>query len=273
MNDGKEPTSENLRRELNLITFRVKEDEKEEEIKPKTFLQFFEQLIEERGKSSQFTKGTIKNYKTAFKHLVNYCEKRKIKLDYDNIDLDFFNDFTNYLYSPPFEFSKNYVGKLIKNMKTVLHEATDRDLNTNLKFRSKKFSVTSEEVKNIYLNLEELKNLYVLDLSKNKRLEKVRDLFLVGCYTGLRFSDFTSIKPEHIRIVEGVKLIDIFTQKTKQLVTIPIHSIVAKVFDKYKTKDSVLPKPLSNQKMNDYLKDGLGLSRQEVQQLQEELLR
>lgn len=252
ISEGRKPTNDDLREALNEITYRVKQEENEA---PKTFLQFFEKLIEERAESPKFSKGTIKNYKTAFNHLTAYCGKKKIALDYDTIDLDFFNRFTNYLYSPPLEFSTNYVSKLIRNLKTILQEATERGLNTNLKFKSKKFRVKEEEAKNIYLSLEELRILYDLDLSENKRLEKVRDLFLVGCYTGLRFSDFTSIKPEHLRFIDGVQVIDIFTQKTKEPVTIPVKPLVAQIFDKYRENGSILPKPLSNQKMNQYLKE------------------
>ncbi len=253
VNDGQLPSYEDLRTALNVATFRTVEDK--EEKASTTLMQFYEQLIQEREASPQFTKGTIKNYRTAYNHLATYQKKKRITLDFDSIDLDFFNSFTNYLYSPPRKYSTNYVSKLTRNLKTILQEATERGINTNLKFKSKKFRVSSEEAKNIYLTKEELQALYQLDLSKNLRLEKVRDLFLVGCYSGLRFSDFTQIKPEHLRMINEVQVIDIFTQKTKEPVTIPVHPIVDQVFKKYNDGTNVLPKPLSNQKMNQYLKE------------------
>jgi len=45
----------------------------------------------------------------------------------------------------------------------------------------------------IYLNKEELKAIEELDLSGNSSLEKVRDLFLIGCYIGLRHKDYSTL--------------------------------------------------------------------------------
>jgi hypothetical protein len=58
--------------------------------------------------------------------------------------------------------------------------------------------VIREKTENIYLNDSELLALYNLDLSNSKRLDNVRDLFLIGCYTGLRFSDFSVLSKKNI---------------------------------------------------------------------------
>lgn len=254
INDDKIPTYEDLKRELNQATYRqVIEDEKAKEGVP-TLLEFFEALIEERSKNPKYAVATIKVYKTTFNHLSNYKKTKFKALDFDTIDLDFFNNYVAYLFRKH-KFSTNHVNKLITTLKAVLNEATEREINTNLKFRSKKFRVPKEDAKNIYLSLEELDILYELDLSNNKRLERVRDLFLVGCYTGLRFSDFINIRPEHIRAIDNTKVIDIITQKTKQPVTIPINSKVGAIIERYEDGERVLPNTLSNQKMNKYLKE------------------
>jgi integrase len=251
INDDKLPTLEDLKKELDSCLF--KSDEGETTEAPKPFMLFFDELINERKESPKFALGTIKNYRTAYNHLSNYQKQKRITIDFDNIDLDFFNSYTNYLYA--LKYSTNYVSKLIRNIKTVIQEATERGINANMRFKSKKFRVSGEDAKNIYLTLDELETLHKLDLSQNYRLEKVRDLFLVGCFTGLRFSDFTNIKPEHLRVIDGVQVIDIFTQKTKEPVTIPIHPKVKEVFAKYRNAETILPRTLSNQKMNQYLKE------------------
>ena len=102
------------------------------------------------------------------------------------------------------------------------------------------------------MNESELNTLFELDLNMNPRLEKIRDLFLVGCWTGLRFSDFTGIKKENI---DG-EFIEVETQKTGEVVVIPIHRQVEAIMKRYKGKTlNSLPKPISNQKMNEYLKE------------------
>jgi len=79
----------------------------------------------------------------------------------------------------------------------------------------------------------------------------VRDLFLIGCYSGLRFSDFSRLSPEHIKAVDGGKMIEIDTQKTGEKVFIPLFPILETLLQKYAF---VVPK-ISGQKMNDYLKE------------------
>ncbi len=54
----------------------------------------------------------------------------------------------------------------------------------------------AEDVDTIYLCWQEISLIYYLDLSINKHLENYRDLFVLGCLTGFRFSDYSDIKPE-----------------------------------------------------------------------------
>ena len=82
-------------------------------------------------------------------------------------------------------------------------------------------------------------------------LDKARDLFLIGAYTGLRYSDFTSIRPEHILEEDGKRFLVLHTQKTNTEVTIPLFPIADKILKKYAY---TTPK-LSNQKMNVALKE------------------
>ncbi|MEI7586818.1 hypothetical protein [Runella sp.] len=70
-----------------------------------------------------------------------------------------------------------------------------------MKFQSKAFKTVEDESDSISLTEEELAAMYALNLSDNPRLDKVRDLFLIGANTGLRFSDFTTIKPHNLKKV------------------------------------------------------------------------
>ena len=88
-----------------------------------------------------------------------------------------------------------------------------------------------------------------LDLSDDLRIDRVRDMFLVGCYTGLRFSDLSQLKIENIQ--KGKRVIKVRTQKTEETVVIPIGSVVNRLIEKY---DGHFP-VISNDKMNEYLKE------------------
>jgi integrase len=113
----------------------------------------------------------------------------------------------------------------------------------------------TEEVENIYLDESELSDLYKLDLSENSKLERVRDLFIVGCYTGLRFSDLSKANQTNIITNNrGKKELHIKTIKTAEPVVIPLHNTVLEIIDKY---EGTFPQAISNQKMNDYLKEDI----------------
>jgi integrase len=148
------------------------------------------------------------------------------------------------------DYSTNTIGKNVKNIKVFLKEAFKRGLTTNKIFEDEDFRVTEEDTEQIYLKDDEIMRLYNLDLSKDKKLEKVRDLFIVGCHTGLRFSDLGQIREENF--IENNTQIRIRTQKTGELVVIPMHYVVREIHKKYEGK---LPKMISSQKFNKYLKD------------------
>jgi integrase len=77
-------------------------------------------------------------------------------------------------------------------------------------------------------------------------LAKARDLFLIGCWTGLRVSDYTELTKANI----WGGFIHVRQTKTKDPVTIPIHPVTQAILEKY---DFNLPK-ISQQKLNDYIK-------------------
>ena len=75
-------------------------------------------------------------------------------------------------------------------------------------------------------------------------------MFIIDCYTGLRFSDLVSLRKENINRARDV--VKITTRKTGEVVTIRLKGYVREILKKY---GGTLPEPISNQKMNDYLKE------------------
>ncbi len=85
---------------------------------------------------------------------------------------------------------------------------------------------------------------------EDERLMRVRDIFVFQCFTGVRYSDIQNISREDIRNSTW----NVRTQKTHQIIGIPLNSYALSILAKY----SEFPQPLpviSNQKMNDYLKE------------------
>jgi integrase len=168
---------------------------------------------------------------------------KKIKLSFEIVDTKFYDLYKKYLYG--LEMQPNTVGSEIKRLKSFMNWATESGHNTNLAFKS--FKKPKEKTTIMVLNQDELNTIYSFDLSSNKRLERVRDLFVLGCYTGLRFSDIANLKKENI----NGNFIELRTVKTKDPLKIPIAPHAREIIIKY---DGNLPK-ISNQKANDYIKE------------------
>ncbi|MBK8564926.1 MAG: site-specific integrase [Saprospiraceae bacterium] len=253
LNDGKLPSVAQMKSELDAYTLRGATAGET------SLFGFIEQFIKERESQPKFSPNTIKTYRTTFNHLKAFAAKKRRPLDFADIDLDFFFDFQEFLFTERTDekgkkaiLNQNSASKTIGVLKAMLNEATERGINKNTAYKSRRFSIGRVEVQNIYLSIDELTRLYRLHLEGKKSLDKVRDLFLVGAFTGLRFSDFTNIRPENVRTVDGGQQIQMTTQKTGEAVAVPVHPIVRAILEKHKGQP---PKPLSNQKMNDYLKE------------------
>jgi integrase len=237
-----------------LQAFMDKDRVKQQESKTGLFSliqKFVDNEISYRGRQRQ--SNTTRTYKTTLNHLKEFSAKNKIALDYDGITLDFYNQYVTYLRKQGL--NVNSIGRDIKNLKTFMGEAVDMGYTNNLQFKHKKFAVGREDTEAVYLTWEEILKLYRHDFSSNKRLERVRDLFVFGCCVGLRFSDFSRIKPENIIKDGSDYFIKVKTQKTGETVIIPCNPLVLEIFNKYKSENNTLPRAVSSQKFNDYIKE------------------
>lgn len=106
-----------------------------------------------------------------------------------------------------------------------MNEAAKREYHKNKAYLQ--FSKPKEEIDSVYLTEEEIEKLYRLPLSGVQAA--VRDLFLIGCYTALRYSDYSSLTLWDISNGFIVKR----TQKTQHSVTIPIHPRVEAILRQY----------------------------------------
>ena len=217
------------------------------------FTPFIQTIIDETkrgerttGKGMQFQPRTIMSYTTTLNSLKEYEKTIKKTLNFSDINITFYNKYVKYLNEK--KYSVNTIGSHIKVIKVMMNLATDRDLNDTKDFAKTEFKTINEETQSIYLTIDELQKISNLDLSNNKRLETVRDMFLIACFTGLRFSDLKQLRKEHFYN----DVIKIKTIKTGQTVTIPLHSTVREICNKY---NYTLPRLISNQKMNEYLKE------------------
>jgi integrase len=119
-------------------------------------------------------------------------------------------------------YSDGYISRLVGAAKTVAKE-------NKIIFETKE-RPGNRHKDQIYLTLEEIRKIEIVHLEGNEA--KVRDFFLVACYTALRYSDVT--KANKITNVNGVKVVVIDTDKTGARVGIPAREELVKIIEKYR---------------------------------------
>jgi integrase len=198
--------------------------------------------------------GSLTVYRTLKSHLKNFEIAKKFKVTFENINYDFFTQFENYLLSlkkpngEPRLYSTT-IGKQLSTIKTFLNYARLNDYKID-DTKYKLFKIKKQKKKVIALTFEEFERLYKMNLSFDKRLDKVRDCFIFSCATGLRYSDMKQLTWEHIK---GDSIVLAAIVKTGDPLTIPLNPYSAAILQKYKGLHKPLP-VISNQKMNAYLK-------------------
>ena len=238
--EEREPTVKELQNELRIAFGKTSQ------VKTAELIEYFKQLIEDTTKGIRksngkvYSQGTISTYNSTFKHLVAFNNKIQFK----DIDLKFYKDFTEYLTKK--EFKPNTIGKFFKVIKTVLNEAFEDGINTNQDFKKKGFKVIKEEVENIALTKEEL------DILKNYKLETekeilIRDLFVIGCLTGQRISDWGSLFKGNPRD----RIIEITQTKTGSKVAIPFTEEAIEIINKYPNLSKLPPDQVINETIKD----------------------
>jgi integrase len=204
-------------------------------------------FIKEREESPSYKLYTTKHYGTTLKHILDFQEYKKKILEYDDINQAFFEEFFAYL-SKEKELTINSAGGIIKDLRTFMYYSLEHELTNNAGF-IKGFKVSKKESQGIALNERDLHKIETVELEED-HLKRVRDLFLIQTYSGIRYSDLANLKPENFDLENGY--ITIYQIKTEDKIMIPIHTRLKRVLDKYPEKKIPV---ISNQKYNQHIKE------------------
>ncbi|ARV07578.1 hypothetical protein BTO04_13150 [Polaribacter sp. SA4-10] len=249
LNESKNISNELLKYKLDIFTKKI---EPHQEINTNlTFFQVIDKYIQE--KESHISIITIRSYKQTKKRLEEYEKYYNRKLMFDFINISFYNDFNTFMESK--DYALNTIGKHIKNLKTFLNYALAEGYSSNQKFKSKDFKVTSETTTEIYLTDSEIKEMLDKDLSKYPEVELARDVFLIGCYTGQRISDYNNLSENDIVEIDNVQYFKIKQQKNKRYnreVLCPITKEMREIMNKRHNKKP--PRKIAESYLNDYIK-------------------
>ena len=245
------PTPEQIKEAFNALRKPVSEEPKpKKEALPCDFFQVFDDFVEDCGRQNNWTDSTFEKFAAVKNHLTNFREG----LTFEFFDERGLNDYISYLRDVK-EMRNTTIGKQLSFLKWFLRWAFKKGVHQNNAYDSYKPKLKSTQKKIIFLTWDELNRLREFKIPPNKQaLERVRDVFLFQCFTGLRYSDVfnlrrSDIKGDHIEVT---------TVKTSDSLIIELNNHSKAILDKYKDvafeDDKVLP-VITNQKMNDYLKE------------------
>lgn len=244
------PTAEQIKKEFNISKKSIKDGNDQVEIVIVDFMQVFDEFVKECGRQNNWTEATYEKFDTTKSHL---------KVFNPNITFDYFDEFGLNEYVIFLRETKKMrnstIGKQLGFLKWFLRWADKKGYNKIKAYSFFKPKLKSTPKKVIFLNWEELTKLRDYKIPETKQyLERIRDVFLMTCYSGLRYSDVYNLRRSDIK----AEHIEITTVKTADSLIIELNDHSKAILDKYKDipfKDNKALPVISNQKMNDYLKE------------------
>lgn len=174
------------------------------------------------------------------------------KFEWSDIDRAFVSRYINYLQK--YGYMAKVVNKHLTNLKALINAAFIDGIHDNQRAASfivKKKVEDRDKAVEIYLTEEELQALYEMPLTGTN--DHIRDVFLIGCYTCQRVSDYNNLNADNFETTrKGTRIIRLVQQKTKTEVTIPIlNENLITICEKYGYN---IPKA-NEQVLNRYIKD------------------
>lgn len=244
------PTTVQLREAFNLAI--KKKDSEDNAVEEKTVLSFwkvFNEFVSENSKRNNWANGTLQKFNALKKHI----ERWKSEPTMDDFSEKGLSSFVDTLHKQGLKNST--IDKQVGLLKWVLRWAASKNLTMDNAFMNFKLKLKTAQKTVVFLDAQELKQLTEFKIPDDKKyLEKVRDIFLFCCYTSLRYSDVCNLCHSNIKD----SYIDIVTVKTNDRIIIEFNDKSKAIYNKYKDyhfqNGKVFP-VISNQKMNDYLKD------------------
>lgn len=221
-------------------------------------ISYFEKQIEEIKLKAEIQKVSINKYRQSLASLQEFIFVKYQLTEFylSDINYSFINDYDLYLRSDR-NLHKNTINKYHSRLRTILFKAFNEGHIAKQPYSS--FKLVNQKTVRGYLTNQEITQLVKLDLSANKSLERVRDIFLFSVYTGIRFKDAQNLTLNNLSKENKDQVIRFTQIKTSNPINIPLVQQAIQIIDKYidsperKVLKMLLPK-ISNQKINAYLK-------------------
>jgi integrase len=218
---------------------------------------YFTDFVEYELKTDKTkAKATITHKITTYKVLKEF----KKNILFDELNFEFLQAFENHLVVKGLAI--NTRKKYFQNIRAWVNSAIKKDYMALDKYPFRnKFRLKTEETQRCFLSPEEIGHIENLQFEAgNAYLQKVKDMFLFACYTGLRFSDITALSNECLTTQDGNLWLEMKMQKTKNSIRIPLYLLhngkPAELLQNYtRTEYKYYFDELTNQYVNRCLKE------------------
>lgn len=212
----------------------------------------YAEFIRSESKESGWTIATIKKHNTIKNHLQAFAPR----LEYADFTEKGLNMFVDYLLSLPSKDDNTMRNTTIKKdiniLKWFLRWATRKGYNTSTAFLTFKPKLKTIPKKVIFLEWKELMQIYNTTIPEEKKyLQRVKDKFLFCCFTSLRYSDMEALTWSNVHD----EYLDVVTIKTNDPIRIELNDYSKEILAKYPRKDEYVFPPITNQRMNEYIKE------------------
>jgi integrase/recombinase XerD len=221
-------------------------------------LEYLENHIQEITIRAQIKTISLNKYKQSQTTLHRYIPEKYGLPDLymDQVDYQFINGYDLFL-KQTLNLHKNTINKYHSRLRTLLLRALAEGIITKQPYAN--FKLVTQKTDREFLSQEDLTKIIEKDLSHNRSLDKIKDLFVFSCYTGLRFQDAQNLTTDNLTSYNKKAFLRFAQEKTGRAIDIPLLPAAKKILDKYKNEperkilNKLLPK-ISNQKVNSYLK-------------------
>jgi len=182
------------------------------------------------------------NYKTLIYHINKFSQLAEATIYTNSVNEEFLDDFITYLEHENLKLT--YIKSIVQTIKSMARKAGSYGYAVDCTYDD--VVVDDEEAFSVFLSMNEITRIYYFQ-GLTKKQQRIRDLFVVGCLTALRYSDYSTLTKQNFDRDFIVKV----THKTGKKVILPIHDYIKEIYEKY---DGEISKNLSIQHFNRYIK-------------------
>jgi integrase len=213
------------------------------QMEPKTGVLFSEFIFKTVArKAKRMGESYLRSYKTLIHHLNGFSREHDANIFTNSVNEEFLDDFILYLETKNLKL--NYIKTIISLVKSMVKKAGTYGYAVDSSYDD--INIENEDVFSVFLSMNEITRIYYYP-GLTKKQQRIRDLFVIGCLTALRYSDYSTLTNDNFN---GDFIIKV-TKKTSKKVIIPLHDYVREIYKKY---NGQISPNLTIQHFNRYVK-------------------